>query len=82
MTKLGLGRPRYPYEEYMHGCCTGADALAEDVREGLDDALDIVVDGERAGTSCDDGQYDIVCCDAFWERPACSTKDSMASCLF
>ena len=49
MTKLGLGRPRYPYEEYMHGCCTGVDALAEDVREGLDDALNIVVDDEERG---------------------------------
>ena len=81
MTKLGLGRPRYPYEEYMHGCCTGVDALAEDVREGLDDALDIVVDGEREESNRDDGQYDIVRCGVFRKRPTCFTKDSVASCL-
>ena len=54
--KLGLGRPRYPYEEYMHGCCTGVDALAEDVRESLDNVLNIVVDGEREGSSRDNSQ--------------------------
>ena len=66
----------------MHGCCNSVGSSEEVVQEGVDDALGIVGDGERAGTSCDDGQYDIVCCDAFWKRPACSTKDSMASCLF
>ena len=48
-TKFGLERPRYLCEKLHEQCCLAAGLLVENVREGLDDALNIVVDDEERG---------------------------------